>query len=80
MLLKLFFKQIYLFKGGQTALMLAAEQGHEDVCKWLINEGLTQPYIRDKEGKTAADIARIHHPLKLHDLIIMIDHLTNQFA
>ena len=39
-----------------TALMIAAERGHAEVAKLLLAHG-ADPARRDKQGKTAADLA-----------------------
>jgi ankyrin repeat protein len=41
---------------GRTALMIAAEVGHSDVAETLLNRG-ADPMIRDRDGKTAFDLA-----------------------
>ena len=41
---------------GRTALMTAAELGHDEVVDLLLRRG-AKPDLRDKQGKTAADLA-----------------------
>ncbi|PSC04415.1 hypothetical protein SLNSH_14420 [Alsobacter soli] len=41
---------------GRTALMSAAELGHAEIVRVLLKAG-ANPALRDKEGKTAADLA-----------------------
>ena len=42
---------------GQTALMLAAYNGHDEVVKVLLGAG-AEPRLRNKDGSTAEDFAR----------------------
>jgi hypothetical protein len=47
---------------GKTALMHAAETGNERVARLLLERG-ARPLVRNAEGKTALDIARIVPPV-----------------
>lgn len=42
---------------GRTALMLAAEAGHTDVCRVLLKSG-ADPHLRDQEGLDATALAK----------------------
>lgn len=42
---------------GQTALMIAARRNHLEVCALLLQAGV-DPYLQDKEGLTALDLAK----------------------
>lgn len=42
---------------GRTALMIAAEFGHAEICRLLLFSG-ADPTLRDASGSTACDIAR----------------------
>ncbi len=41
---------------GRSALMIAAERGHAEMVKWLMEHG-ADAALRDKQGKTAAELA-----------------------
>lgn len=41
---------------GRNALMIAAERGHEDVVRHLMETG-ADPLVKDRDGKTAIDLA-----------------------
>jgi ankyrin repeat protein len=41
---------------GRSALMTAAERGHPLIVAWLLEQG-ADPTLRDKQGKTATDLA-----------------------
>lgn len=41
---------------GRSALMIAAGRDHPQIVRWLLEHG-ADPALRDKEGKTAADLA-----------------------
>lgn len=41
---------------GRTALMIAAERGHAEMVKWLMQHG-ADATLRDRQGKTAADLS-----------------------
>ena len=43
---------------GRTALMTAAEGNHADIAKLLLNHG-ADPSLRDKAGKSAADLTTL---------------------
>ena len=45
---------------GSTALMLAARNGHFRIVMYLMDNG-AHPLLRDRDGRTAADIARMYH-------------------
>ena len=49
--------------GGSTALMLAAKHGHARVCAALMANG-ADPLLRDRDGRTAADVARMYRQVK----------------
>ncbi|QYY31645.1 ankyrin repeat domain-containing protein [Cupriavidus pinatubonensis] len=44
---------------GRTALMIAAEFGHVEICRLLLFAG-ADPALRDASGSTASEIAREH--------------------
>jgi len=46
-------------KNGQTPLHLAAQKGMADTALLLVNMG-ADPALKNSEGKTAADIARLN--------------------
>ena len=53
-------------KYGHTALMLAADKGHEEMVEYLIVKG-ADPEIKSKSGASAADMSRTN---KIKEIIL----------
>lgn len=53
---------------GTTALMLAAQNGHDDVVRLLLGVGAL-PHLRNEDGQTAADLARENGHTALADYL-----------
>jgi ankyrin repeat protein len=46
-------------KSGKTILMVAAESGHMDIVRYLVEKIAVNPGEKNDEGETAADFAKI---------------------
>lgn len=53
---------------GTTALMLAAQNGYDDVVRLLLTAGAL-PHLRNEDGQTAADLARENGHTALADFL-----------
>jgi len=53
---------------GRSALILAAEKGHAEICKMLLEAG-ADPALRDDEGNDALSIAVSHRRKNTEDLL-----------
>jgi len=61
---------------GRTPLMIAAEYGHTEICRFLLETG-ADANLKDSDGKIAAQLAADRGHEKLHDLLLPRETITS---